>query len=94
MNNYDFIALVPLLPLASFLLLGLFGKKYFKGSAGIAGTLIMAVATAIALFTAYQYFFVTGNVGVYEKLEPLKIYLASILSRVSIDMGFFLIQPR
>lgn len=91
MNNYDYIALVPLLPLASFLLLGLFGRKYFKSAAGIAGTLVMAVATLIALSTAYHYFFVSGNVnGVYEKVQPLKYTWLQFSGGISIDMGILL----
>ena len=38
MPNATIIALIPLLPLAGFLLLGLFGRKYFKNSSGIIGT--------------------------------------------------------
>ena len=32
MPNYAYIALIPLLPLAGFVLLGMFGRKYFRSS--------------------------------------------------------------
>ena len=63
------LLLIPLLPLASFLLLGLFGKKYFKSLAGIAGTISLLVSAALSLVTANQYFFVSGKVdGVYQRI--------------------------
>lgn len=43
------LLLIPLLPLAGFLLLGLFGRKYIKNSAGIIGTFLLLISTA------YQY---------------------------------------
>jgi NADH-quinone oxidoreductase subunit L len=50
-------------------LLGLFGKKYFKGTAGLAGTLSLLAATILSFSVAYNYFFVDGQVnGVYEKV--------------------------
>jgi NADH-quinone oxidoreductase subunit L len=55
MNNLSYIALIPLLPLAGFVLLGLLGKKYFKAS-GIIGTLLLFISAALAFYTAYQYF--------------------------------------
>ena len=52
------IALIPLLPLASFLLLGLFGKKYFAKSGGIIGTLSLTGSAVLSLWTAFNYFLV------------------------------------
>ncbi len=85
------IALIPLLPLASFLLLGLFGKKHFKESGGIIGTLSLMGSAGLSLFTAYNYFFVSGKVnGVYQQLEVLKIQWLEFVPGVSIDMGLLL----
>ncbi|HRF24342.1 MAG TPA: hypothetical protein PLR98_09270, partial [Chitinophagaceae bacterium] len=44
MNNLSYIALIPLLPLAGFVLLGLLGKKYFGKAAGIIGTLFLFIS--------------------------------------------------
>ena len=72
MNYSSYIAFIPLLPLASFVLLGLFGKKYFKNFSGIISCTILFVATVLALYAAYNYFFVAGKVnGVYQTLIPI-----------------------
>ncbi|MES1219137.1 MAG: NADH-quinone oxidoreductase subunit L [Bacteroidota bacterium] len=91
MNNYNYIALIPLLPLAGFLLLGLFGKKSFKQSSGIIGTLLMLISAILSLYTAYNYFFVTGKIdGVYQAAIPLKYTWLSFSENISIDMGIVL----
>ncbi|MBI3720677.1 MAG: NADH-quinone oxidoreductase subunit L [Sphingobacteriales bacterium] len=91
MPNAINIALIPLLPLAGFLLLGLFGKKVFKNSAGIIGTLILLISAGLAIYTAYGYFFDYGKVNdVYQKLIPLKYTWLEFSKDVSIDMGIIL----
>ncbi|HKB45522.1 MAG TPA: NADH-quinone oxidoreductase subunit L [Chitinophagaceae bacterium] len=91
MPNATTIALIPLLPLTGFLLLGLFGKKYFnpaKGGTGIIGTLLLLIAAVLALYTAYGYFFEYGKVdGVYQKLIPLHYTWLQFSENLSIDMG-------
>jgi NADH-quinone oxidoreductase subunit L len=85
------IALIPLLPLISFLVLGLFGKNTFKNSGGIIGTLSLAGSAVLSLFTAYNYFFVTGKVdSVYQKIEALKFNWLEFAPGVSIDIGLLL----
>ena len=82
------IALIPILPLAGFLILGLFGRKYFKNSSGIIATALLLAATILAIYTAYSYLFEYGKVnGVYEKLVPLKFTWLVFSKGVSIDMG-------
>ena len=89
--NATTVALIPLLPLASFLLLGLFGKKNFKESGGIIGTLSLTGSAFLSLFTAYNYFFVSGRVnGVYQKIEVQKFIWLQFSPGVSIDMGLLL----
>lgn len=91
MNHSLYIALIPLLPLAGFLLLGLFGKKVFKNNAGIFGTLILLISAGLAIYTAYGYFFDYGKVNdVYQKLIPLKYTWLEFSKDVSIDMGIIL----
>jgi NADH-quinone oxidoreductase subunit L len=85
------IALIPLLPLAGFILLGLFGRKYFRNSSGIIGTLLLLVSTILAINTAYEYFFDYGKVaGVYQKIVPLSYTWLEFSKGVSIDMGILL----
>jgi len=91
MPNTTYIVLIPLLPLAGFLILGLFGRNYFKRSAGIIATVLLLVATILSIYTAYGYFFEYGKVnGIYEKLMPLKYTWLEFSQGVSIDMGILL----
>jgi NADH-quinone oxidoreductase subunit L len=100
MNNYTYIALIPLLPLAGFVLLGLFGRKYVNKSAGIIGTGLLLISTVLSLYTAYQYFFIDarlndvvgqGKAGdTYQTISALKFTWLSFSDTVSIDMGIIL----
>ncbi|MBI5373294.1 MAG: NADH-quinone oxidoreductase subunit L [Sphingobacteriales bacterium] len=88
MPNATNIALIPLLPLAGFILLGLFGRKYIKNGAGLIGTALLLGSALLALYTAYDYFFVYGKVdGVYQQFVPLKITWLAFSKELSIDMG-------
>ena len=85
------IALIPLVPLASFLLLGLFGRKYLSALAGWIGTGALLFAAVLSLLTAYQYFFVSGKVnGVYQPVTLLQHTWLAFSPGVSIDMGILL----
>jgi NADH-quinone oxidoreductase subunit L len=91
MNYSSYIALIPLLPLAAFVLLGLFGRKYMNQSAGIIGTGLLLVSTVLSLYTAYQYFFVNGKVGdAYQTITAVKFTWLTFSENVSIDMGIML----
>jgi len=88
MPNATIIAMIPLLPLAGFLLLGLFGRKIFKNSSGLIGTALLLTSTVLALYTAYEYFFVYGKVdGIYQQFIPMKLTWLEFSHGVSIDMG-------
>ena len=91
MNYSSYIALIPLLPLAGFVILGLFGKKYFKNSSGVFGCLLLLASTVLSLYAAYHYFFIDGKVGdTYQTLIPIKYTWLSFSDSLSIDMGFVL----
>ena len=91
MNYSSYIALIPLLPLAGFVLLGMFGRKYFKNSSGIIGTGLLLVSTVLSLYTAYNYFFVDGKVGeTYQTITAIKFTWLSFSENVNIDMGIIL----
>ena len=73
MTGITYIALIPLLPLVGFVLLGLFGRKYFKSGSGLIGTALLLMSTVIAFYTAYRYFFHSEKInGAYQKIIPLK----------------------
>lgn len=91
MNGYGYTIWILLLPFLSFVILGLFGKKNFNKSSGIVATGLLIVSAVLALYTAYQYFFVNGlQNGVYLKIEALKFTWLTFSPGVSIDMGIML----
>src|SRR5258705_13338949 len=91
MNYSSYIALIPLLPLAGFVVLGLSGRKYFKQSSGIIETGLLLISTILALYTAYQYFFVDGKVnGAYQSLTAVKYTWLVFSENISIDMTIIL----
>lgn len=88
MSNYNYILWIPLLPLASFVLLGIGGRFYFKKTAGIISTLSLLTSTLLSFIAAKQYFFVDGKVnGVYQKIIAFKYTWLQFNPGVSIDMG-------
>lgn len=89
MPNALTIALIPLLPLAGFVLLGLFGKKFTGKYSGIIGTALLLAATIIAVYTAYEYFSHSQN-GRYSSVIAAKYTWLQFAPGVSIDMGLYL----
>jgi NADH-quinone oxidoreductase subunit L len=91
MPNYAYIVLIPLLPLASFLLLGLFGRKYFRDYSGIIGTGSLLISAILSFITAYNYFFGYGKTnGVYHQIVVMKYTWLPFAPGVSIDMSLLL----
>ena len=91
MPTATLIALIPLLPFAGFILLGLFGRKHLQKSAGIIATTLLLISAGLSLYTAYGYFFNYGKAdGVYQKLVPLKYTWLQFSPGLSIDMGIIL----
>ncbi len=91
MSDYSYIALIPLLPLATFVLLGLFGRKYFKTFSGTIGTASLLSSTLLSFYAAYHYFFIDGKVnGVFQKIIALKYTWLQFSPNLSIDMGIML----
>ena len=58
---YSYAFLILLLPLLSFLVLGLAGMKMKKQVAGVIGTIVLGCVFAMSVYTAYKYFFVDGR---------------------------------
>jgi NADH-quinone oxidoreductase subunit L len=91
MGQYAYTAWIPLLPLVTFVILGLFGRNYLKTFSGILGTASLLASTLLSFFTAYHYFFVDGKQnGIFQKLIALKYTWLQFSPNVSIDMGIIL----
>jgi NADH-quinone oxidoreductase subunit L len=82
------IALIPLLPLFSFLVLGLYGRKVFKNASGIIGTVSLLISFVIAVVTAYSYFHI--HQGSHPAEIPFKYTWLQFNESMSIDMGILL----
>lgn len=59
--DYSYVFLILLLPLLSFLVLGLAGMKMPHKVAGIIGTTSLGIVTILCYYTAIQYFVVNGR---------------------------------
>jgi NADH-quinone oxidoreductase subunit L len=91
MSHYSYTVFIPLLPLFTFLILGLFGRKYFKTSSGPIGVAALFISTLLSLYTAYQYFFIDGKLnGSFQNVVALKYTWLQFSPNVSIDMGILL----
>jgi NADH-quinone oxidoreductase subunit L len=91
MPNYAYIVLIPLLPLAGFVVLGLFGRRYFRRSSGVIGTALALVAAGLALWVAYGYFIDWGKLnGGYRQIIALDKPWLAFSSGLSIEMSIVL----
>jgi NADH-quinone oxidoreductase subunit L len=91
MLDAKYIALIPLLPLFTFLVIGLWGRRYFPSVCGVLGTLSLLASFIIGAFTAYDYFFAAGKVNdVYQPIVALKYTWLEFVPGISIDMGIIL----
>ncbi len=91
MINSTYIALVPIIPILSFLLIALIGRTYFPKYCGIIGTLSLLISFILSVTVAYQYFFEVGKVdGVYQQIVALKYMWLQFTPSISIDMGLLL----
>ena len=71
--NLNHIILIPLIPLAVFLILGLFYNKIRPAVSGYVGVLGLLISTSLAFYSAYNYFFVIGKTeGVYQTIPNKK----------------------
>jgi NADH-quinone oxidoreductase subunit L len=91
MPTAAYIILIPLLPLAGFILLGLFGKRSFPSFAGVIGTALVGVSAALAFWVAYGFFYGRGiNPGYSVTVADVPWLVFN--SRLAIHMSIIL-QP-
>ena len=86
----EYTILIVLLPLLTFLVLGLLGMKLKACASGLVGTLSMAVTTALAYGTAWQYFTTAKVDGIYQKWVPFNIEWRRFTDNLHIDLGVLL----
>ena len=89
--NFSIAIWILILPLATFLVTGLFGNRFPKKISGILGTVSMGIAAILAINIAYQYFFISGKSGdAYTTITALKYSWLTFSPTLSIDMGIIL----
>ncbi|NNK74433.1 MAG: NADH-quinone oxidoreductase subunit L [Maribacter sp.] len=85
--NFNTIILIPLIPLAVFLLLGIFNQKIKPSLSGYIGVAGLLVSTLLSINTAYDYFFVNGKSdGVYQTFVEKTVWM-NFTDTLAIDMG-------
>ncbi len=91
MPNTAYLVLIPLLPLATFVLLGIWGRKYFRETSGVIATATLLISTLLSLYLGYNYFFVDGSDGsTYKQIVALKYTWLQFRPGLSIDMSIIL----
>lgn len=92
MNYATYTPLLLALPLLSFAILGIWGRKYLQGISGIFGTAVLGIVTFIALGLAYRYFFTDEHLnGAYQSILALNIpWLQFGYKNLGIDIGLLL----
>jgi NADH-quinone oxidoreductase subunit L len=90
--SYDLSSILILaLPLLSFIGLSLFGKRLTPRTSGIIGTSVLFIVALLAVYTAYEYFFVFGSqAGTYIPHNALKFTWLQFNENLSIDLGIVL----
>lgn len=87
----EYTILILVLPLLSFLLLGLVGMRMSARTAGIIGTTVLGTVAVLSYFTAFAYFGGgRGADGVYPTLMPFNTVWLPLSETLHIDMGVLL----
>jgi NADH-quinone oxidoreductase subunit L len=87
---YEYSFLILLLPLLSFIVLGLAGMKMSHKTAGLIGTCTLGVVTALSYFAAFQYFTAARTAeGIYQTIVPYNFTWLP-LGNLHFDMGILL----
>ncbi len=78
------IILIPILPLLSFIILGLTGKSYAK-HAGVIGTLLLLTSLFVSLYCASTYF--SSGADAYIASKPIEFPWLIFANGLSIHLG-------
>lgn len=89
--DFSYTILIPLIPLALFLVLGIFSKKIPPSISGWLGSLGLGVSFLISLYTAYYYFSEGKLNGIYQTFVYKNNWLI-FSDKLHIDLGV-LIDP-
>ncbi|MDD3078332.1 MAG: NADH-quinone oxidoreductase subunit L [Paludibacter sp.] len=86
----QYTLLILILPLLSFILLGLVDSKWKPRVAGSIGTSVLGIVALLSYFTAWKYFSSAGFSGTYETLIPFHVEWLRFTEQLHIDLGILL----
>lgn len=86
----EYTVLILLLPLLTFLMLGLSGMKLRPATAGTIGSVSLALTTLLAYITAGLYFSSSRIDGAFVKILPLNLEWLRFTDVLHIDLGILL----
>jgi len=89
--DFSYTILIPLIPLALFIILGIFSKKITPAISGWLGSLGLGTSFVLSLYTAYHYFLEGKLNGVYQTFIYKDTWII-FTDKLYIDMGV-LIDP-
>lgn len=88
----DYTIFILILPLLSFLAIGLLGTALKPHNAGAGGTVIMGLVTLLSYYTAFDYFTTQCVNGVWQVLTPCNFTWLNVGEKLHIDLGIMLDQ--
>lgn len=86
----EYTLMILLLPLASFLLLGLLSNKLSHKTSGIIGTGSLLMVALLSFYAAGEYFTTQKADAVFQTLVPLNVPWLNMGANLHIDMGILL----
>lgn len=90
-EQFLYFVLIPLLPLAGFLLTGLLGKRFPCKFSGIFTTGLLLVSCLLACWLGLDYFLFSGKTaGAYQSFRALDLTWLPLTKDLSIDLGIMI----
>ncbi len=89
--DFSYTVLIPLIPLFTFLFIGLTDDRIKPAISGLIGTTGLFVSFVLSIFTAVKYFGGAGLVeGAYKYIIPVEVRWLNLTDKLHIDLGIFL----
>lgn len=88
--DYSFTLLILVIPLVTFMALGLLNIRLLPSTAGIVGTLNLFFITALSYYAAYLYFTTSGSVVGFVPTEAYNFLWLSFTDSLQIHIGILL----
>jgi len=86
----EYTLLILILPLLSFVILGLVDSKWKPQVAGTIGTAVLSTVAILSYYTAWIYYSTANSGGVYQKIIPFSTEWVRFTDYLHIDLGILL----